>query len=178
MESPWTFKRIDDWPWFSTFNCDSQCYLSKLSSIGQIGKIRPMGSSQQTTNCKHQRRNSIKKFWSSHWCRGYLKISVWYKFSQLFKSWRIRLFLNRSLNPIFLHLNQNGTIICRNDELSLLFTNRLSATRYIKFKRMGMTEILRRIWLFSANKVHIFWEGHKILQNLHLTSDWHYLRQK
>ena len=23
-------------------------------------------------------------------------------------------------------------------------------------------------------KVHIFWEGHKILRNLHLTLDWHY----
>jgi hypothetical protein len=37
------------------------------------------------------------------------------------------------------------------DELSWLFTNRLSATRYMKVKRMGITEILR-IWLFSANK--------------------------
>ena len=27
-------------------------------------------------------------------------------------------------------------------------------------------------------KVHIFWEGHKILQNLHLTFDWHYIEQK
>ena len=29
-----------------------------------------------------------------------------------------------------------------------------------------------------AFKVHIFWEGHKILQNLHLTFDWHYIGQK
>ena len=46
--------------------------------------------------------------------------------------------------------------ICRvelDDELSWLFTNRLSATRYMKVKRMGITEILRRIWLFSANKI-------------------------
>ena len=27
-------------------------------------------------------------------------------------------------------------------------------------------------------KAHIFWEGHKILQNLHLTFDWHYIGQK
>ena len=26
-------------------------------------------------------------------------------------------------------------------------------------------------------KVHIFWEGHKILRNLHLTFDWHYLHR-
>ena len=39
-----------------------------------------------------------------------------------------------------------------NNELSWLFTNRFSATRYMKVKRMGITEILRRIWLFSANK--------------------------
>ena len=29
----------------------------------------------------------------------------------------------------------------------------------------------------SWNKVHIFWEGHKILQNLHSTFDWHYMGQ-
>ena len=27
-------------------------------------------------------------------------------------------------------------------------------------------------------KVHIFQEGHKILQNLQLTFDWHYIGQK
>ena len=47
----------------------------------------------------------------------------------------------------------NVTIMCRNNELSWLFTNRFSATRYMKVKRMGITEILRRIWLFSANKI-------------------------
>ena len=26
-------------------------------------------------------------------------------------------------------------------------------------------------------KVHIFWEGHKILWNLHLTFDWHYIQK-
>ena len=42
--------------------------------------------------------------------------------------------------------------IGRNDdlrwELSWLFTN-----IYMKVKRMGLTEILRRIWVFSANKI-------------------------
>jgi len=37
--------------------------------------------------------------------------------------------------------------------MSWLFTNRLCATRWMKVKRMGITEILRRIWLFSANKI-------------------------
>ena len=27
-------------------------------------------------------------------------------------------------------------------------------------------------------KVHIYWEDHKILRNLHLTFDWHYIGQK
>ena len=39
------------------------------------------------------------------------------------------------------------------NELSWLFTNRFSATRYMKVKRMEITEILRKIWLFSANKI-------------------------
>ena len=38
------------------------------------------------------------------------------------------------------------------DESSWLSTNRFSATKYMTVKRMGITEILRRIWLFSANK--------------------------
>ena len=37
--------------------------------------------------------------------------------------------------------------------LSWLFTNRLSATRLMKVNRVGITEILRWIWLFSANKI-------------------------
>ena len=27
---------------------------------------------------------------------------------------------------------------------------------------------------YNEGKVHIFWEGHKILRNLHLTFDWHH----
>ena len=30
----------------------------------------------------------------------------------------------------------------------------------------------------KIHKVRIFWEGHKILRNLHLTFDWHYIGQK
>ena len=49
------------------------------------------------------------------------------------------------------------TITCRNDELnnelSWLFTDRFSATRYMKVKRMEITEIVRGIWLFSAHKI-------------------------
>ena len=44
-----------------------------------------------------------------------------------------------------------------NDELDVelrwLFTNKFWATRYMKVERMGITEILRRIWVFSANKI-------------------------
>ena len=30
----------------------------------------------------------------------------------------------------------------------------------------------------SYSKVHVFWEGHKMLRILHLTFDWHYIRRK
>ena len=43
--------------------------------------------------------------------------------------------------------------MCRNNELSWLPTNKFSAINYMKVKRMVITEILRRIWLFSANKI-------------------------
>ena len=38
----------------------------------------------------------------------------------------------------------------------------------------------RKIGMVKKNhvKVHIFRKGHKILQNLHLTFDWHYIGQK
>jgi hypothetical protein len=45
------------------------------------------------------------------------------------------------------------TIVNRNDELSWYFPNRFIATKYMKVKRMGITEILGRIWLFSENKI-------------------------
>ena len=32
--------------------------------------------------------------------------------------------------------------------------------------------------IYIGIKVHIFWEGQKILRNLHLTFDWHYIGQK
>ena len=44
-------------------------------------------------------------------------------------------------------------VIYHNDELSWLFTDRFSATRNMKVKRMGIIEILRRSWLFSTNKI-------------------------
>ena len=52
--------------------------------------------------------------------------------------------------PLY-HVIVSVTIMCPNDELSWLFTNKFSAARYMQVKRMGITEILRRIWLFSAN---------------------------
>ena len=47
------------------------------------------------------------------------------------------------------------------DELSWLFTNRISATSYMKVKRMGITETLRKIWLFDANKMKSSESGSK-----------------
>ena len=47
------------------------------------------------------------------------------------------------------------------DELSWLLTNRFSATRYMKVKRLGIEEILRRIWLFSTNKIKSSESGSK-----------------
>ena len=41
-----------------------------------------------------------------------------------------------------------------NDELSWLFTTRFRLPdTYMKVKRMGITEILRKIWQFSANEI-------------------------
>ena len=39
-------------------------------------------------------------------------------------------------------------------------------------------DFFRNLQLTVSFKVHIFWESHKILQNLQLTFDWHYIGQK
>ena len=76
--------------------------------------------------------------------------------------WQFCIFMETIISPKtnVQPIHSNESIICRNDELSWTmsqlswqFTNRLSATRYLKVKRMGITEILKRIWLFSANKI-------------------------
>ena len=67
---------------------------------------------------------------------------------------------------------RNGRNLCdnyvRNDELSskmswvgCLTDSGLPVTRYMKVKRTGITEILRRIWLFSANKIKSSESGSK-----------------
>ena len=56
---------------------------------------------------------------------------------------------------------RNDELLKFGDELSWLFTNRFRATRYMKVKRMGITEILRRIWLFSVNKINSSESGSK-----------------
>ena len=40
------------------------------------------------------------------------------------------------------------------------------------------THHLHHLNYLEVSKVHIFWEGHKSLQNLHLTFDWHSIGQK
>ena len=59
------------------------------------------------------------------------------------------------------------TIMYRNDELiskmswvGCLLTN-FSATRYMTVKRMGLSEIIKRTWLFSANKIKSSESGSK-----------------
>ena len=44
-----------------------------------------------------------------------------------------------------LKCNLTAIVTKFDDEPSWLFTNRFSATRYMKVKRMGISEILRRI---------------------------------
>ena len=63
-------------------------------------------------------------------------------------------------------------------ELQLRIKIRLSQNGFMK--SLIFQKMTRIIWGISAlcTNVHIFGEGHKILQNLHLTFDWHYIGQK
>ena len=50
------------------------------------------------------------------------------------------------------------------------------------FRKMPVVEVCHmsthKIWIQIHSKVHIFWEGHKILRNLHLTFDYSTYSQK
>ena len=46
----------------------------------------------------------------------------------------------------------------------------------LRWRRLQMG--IAMLQSFRKIKVHIFWEGHKIWRNLHLTFDWHYIGQK
>ena len=49
---------------------------------------------------------------------------------------------------------------------------------YFQFSQKNEQKNSTLLLWYLKFKVHIFWEGHKILQNLHLTFDWHYIGQK
>ena len=46
----------------------------------------------------------------------------------------------------------------------------------VSYYQVSFTK-LSLILVIMKSKVHISWEGHEILQNLHLTFDWHYIGQ-
>ena len=54
----------------------------------------------------------------------------------------------------------------------------LNGPRQGLYFRYFMCKIVHSSWNICEDKVHIFWEGHKILRNLLLTFDWHYIGQK
>ena len=46
------------------------------------------------------------------------------------------------------------------------------------FMGLALVHVQKYLLLIGFDKVHIFWDGHKILWNLHLTFDWDYIGQK
>ena len=73
----------------------------------------------------------------------------------------------------------NQLLIRSNEMELLLIISTQSACQVILFFKLSQSNLCKlQTMKLVANKVYIFWEGHKILQNLHLTFDWHYLGQK
>ena len=61
-------------------------------------------------------------------------------------------------------------------------------SQYVCYRRVRMLPVnenslkftfgnIKTLWKLRG-KVDLFWEGHKILRNLQLTFDWHYIGQK
>ena len=60
-----------------------------------------------------------------------------------------------------------------------ILQNFVAFSEYMNFTGPNLVSYNKNIYhLILLYKVHIFWEGYKILQNLHLTFDWHYLGQE
>ena len=55
---------------------------------------------------------------------------------------------------------------------------RLFTIEMIKSVKVFPFSFWKIIMVLNTYLIHIFWEGHTILQNLHLTFDWHYIGQK
>ena len=109
--------------------------------------------------------NLIKKSWKGH------TVSNRSRFGNLFESFayppticywhgtrKYRRLPEKRPKKRSLRKHNKKFVVCTNmwhidNELSWLFFNRLSPTRYIKVKRMGIAEILRGIWLFSAKMI-------------------------
>ena len=60
----------------------------------------------------------------------------------------------------------------KKSKATMFFKRRIKILETVKIQQK--THILPFCWIF---KVHIFWEGRKVLRNLHLTFDWHYLHR-
>ena len=58
-----------------------------------------------------------------------------------------------------------------NSELGILKANGY-VSRFMQWSQTILNGV------YSLGKVQIFWEGHKILWNPHLTFEWHYIGQK
>ena len=95
--------------------------------------------------------------------------AIWRKICRIF-TWSLRNAACMKLSPrtsIFLVSEQN--IYSNFDNLfEICFEQK---------KKLGKLFSLKYIWANHCFliKDHIFWGGHKILRNLHLTFDWHYI---
>ena len=74
---------------------------------------------------------------------------------------------------------EKATKFCEISTLLLSYVVPIKSKVEILKKFVTFSEYMNFIIICPWNvKVHIFWEGHKILWNLHLTFDWHYIGQK
>ena len=81
----------------------------------------------------------------------------------------------------------NGMVYQKNWPFTRLFNHHLLILKergiFVQIQNVHMDYHKVIIFFFNLKsfkklgKVHIFWEGHKILRNLHRRFDWHYIRQ-
>ena len=94
-------------------------------------------------------------------------------------SWHILLFFNvqwKTFHKLTIWFKQLK--ISDHALLSFSIKKEIKRTSLYETKTLICYNYLKVRYKNKLGKVYLFWVGHKILQNLHLTFEWHYIGQK
>ena len=87
--------------------------------------------------------------------------------------------LDQKISVLKFIYSEKATKFCEIFTLLLSYVVQVKSKVKISQNSVAFSEYTMNFMVFRSkmgpSKVHIFWEGHKNLRNLHLIFDWHYI---